>query len=169
MAVETQYFKNTATQPNTDGVTRFDALPVQGTGTTQVSNNVNDTVYLECMSFERQIIGTLDSTTINASIDVNAFNGTLDGRFRVQAVNGGTVSSSSTYSTVFTTTGIHTATFTLSPTLSSGWTVRLSVEIRRTGGHGNVSITMNVNDADSYFDIDYTPAVATARRRIFIF
>lgn len=165
MAVERQYLRNTATEPNTDGTLRFDASTTQGTNATLASTSINDTAYQECISFERQIIGTLDSTSIAVSIDIASFTGTLDGRFRVQNVSSGLVTDSSAYSAVFTTTGIKTATLTLSPALIAGNTVRVSVEIRRTGGHGNVGITLNVNDADGYFDVDYTPSVVT--RRIF--
>lgn len=169
MATTRHYFRNTATEAlntGSGGNNYFDTNVVQGTPTTQGSQNINDTAYLFAIGF-RQEIGavTVNSTNWTVSVDINSFIGTADIRFRIRSYDSsGTAKTSSAYSSSYGSAGIASETLTFNPTMVAGDYIGVEIEVRRTGGHGNVSVVLNVNDADAYFEGDYDVPSATRPR-----
>lgn len=162
MAVTRYYAENAATLPDSDGTTHFDAnttAPISGSIT---SANINSTAFTECLTFGlRPGAATVDSTNVPVQVDIQSISGTVEIRFRMKV---GTTSYA--VGSTYTTTGIKSETLTvtgLGSLTATDW-VRLSVEIRRTGGHGNVSCQIWAY-GPSYFDLDTT---ASSRRRVMV-
>lgn len=159
----TKYF---AKSVNTDvtcdvGATSRDLDKTQGTpGTQNSSGTQSDGVFEEILVFDMDVSADGPSTgSHDVSIDVASASpaAEFDYRFRIQAIDdtGCVISANSSYSSVFTGTGIKTATLSLT------WSgvderLRLSIEGERLSGHGNKSLTMNINDPDSFVDAPWT-------------
>lgn len=168
MAVVKYFLRNTQTNLGTGG-SGYDLLTVQGTPTTLGTGNLNSTDYTEMLFWQVTVNATPITTTFPTSINVNSISGTLGYRWRIQRVDSSNnVLASSAYSNIFSTTGINTATLTLSQTWQTGDRFRLSFEIARTGGHGNVSLNLNINDANSFVDIDKGEEVVVQRGNFFL-
>jgi hypothetical protein len=156
MAVVKYFLRNTQTNAGTGGI-GYDLLTTQGTPTTLGTGNLNSTDYTEMLFWQVTVNATPTATTFPTSINVGALTGTLGYRWRIQRVDSSNnVLASSAYSNIFSTTGINTETLTLSQTWQTGDRFRLSFEIARTGGHGNVSLDLNINNTNSFVDIDKT-------------
>lgn len=154
MAIVKYFLRDTQTNLGTGGI-GYDLSTTQGTPATLNTNNLNDTAYTEMLFFQQRVDHSITSISFPTSVSVNSISGTLGYRWRLQRVNNAnTVLASSAYSSIFTTTGTNTATLTLNQTWASGDRLRLSFEIARTGGHGNVSLLLNVNNINSFVDVD---------------
>lgn len=156
MSVERRYLTNNATNPGTDGTTYFDAdTTIDNASLT--SGSVNSTSFTECFGFIfRPGLSTLDSTNVPITVNILGFSGTVEARFRM-GIGANRYAVGATY----TTTGQKTETLTMTGVTSipAATNVGLYVEIRRSGGHGNVTISLLLNSGISYFDIDYTPTI----------
>lgn len=157
------YPSNTQTSAGTADIV-YDLLgPNVELGTpTTLLNQTNLDTFTDALSFNANILqdygGYPKSSEFYMSIDVSALSGTLEYRFRMERLSSGSTSLNQTeYSPLYTTTGIKTHTFT-GVTAANGWLwedtdiIHLTTELRRSAGHGNVSITINVNDLDSFVE-----------------
>ena len=158
----TKYFaKDTNADTTCDADTPFDMSKTQGSATTVASRDHANSAFEESLTFDIDVSGDNPATgNVDVSLDVAVVDASVEYRFRVQAVDdsGCGVSASTGYSAAFTTNGIKT----LSPE-SLTWAagddrLRLSIETRKLAGHGNLGITVNVNDADSFVNTSFTPA-----------
>jgi len=152
MSVLRYYLKDTQTNTGTGGII-YDLSTDVGSTTTLSSINLNSTTFTEVIAWQQTVNNFINGTSFPFSININAISGTIEGRFRLERVNSsGVVQASSAYSTIYTTIGIKTGSFTLSTTWNYGDIIRVSSEIRRAGGHGNVSIALTVNNSTCYVD-----------------
>ena len=137
------------------------------TGTTYVASTSNGTATLvRRWGFDMGAV-QLNSTSVPISIDVTAISGTASFYFDIARYNStGILQTAGSASPTYTTTGIKTATLTLSTTFAAGdrFTLRMYVW-RNTGTMGTVTVTINVEDLDTYAEPDYG---ASASRRVFI-
>lgn len=152
MAATTHYL-DTALNARSD----YD-MPTSAPGsTTLTSSNVNNTSFETCLQGSFLIgAATIDSTTVPCTIDVNSHSGSLELRwqlFQPDPVFGDKATSgwSSTYSFI----GVLSESLTFNPSLVAGDYYGLRVQIRRTAGHGNVAVTLNI--PGTLITPDYTP------------
>ena len=152
----TRYFlKDTNAQTTCDASDNpLDLSQTQGTGATTVGS-VNNTSFVEEFVWDIDVSGDSPVTgTFDVSVSVNAIDADTEGRFRVQVIDdtGCAISQNSAYSSLFTTTGVKTFT-TASLTWGAGdERLRVSLEYRRSAGHGGKAMTIDVNHADSWID-----------------
>jgi len=169
MAIVKYFLRNTQTNVGTGGI-GYDLSTTQGTSTTLNTGNLNSTDFTEMLFWQVTVGDTPTATTFPTSLSISALTGTLGYRWRIQRVDSSnTVLASSAYSTTRTTTGTQTETLTLSETWAAGDRFRLSFEIARTGGHGNVALNLNVNDANSFVDVDKTADLVDTSRFLLMF
>jgi hypothetical protein len=170
MAIVKYFLRNTQTNAGTGGI-GYDLSTTQGTSTTLTTATIASDVFAERFFWQVTVNGTPTATTFPTSLSISALNGSVIYRWRVQRVDSGNnIIASSAYSATGTTTGTQTATLTLSQTWASGDRFRLSFEIARvTGAHGNVSVTLNVNNANSFVDIDKTVDLVDTSRFLLMF
>jgi len=156
MAATTQYLRNTQTGGGTGGAV-YDLSTTQGTGET-LSASVSSNTFAEVLRFQITIGADLPATNIPFSISINAISASSEVRWRVQELNSSnTVIASSAYATVETTTGTKTGTISFSNSWADGDRLAISVEYRRTSGSGSRTLTLNVNNANSYIQPDLVP------------
>lgn len=153
------YLRDTQTNPGTGGDT-YDLSEEQGSPVATVNATINDTAYVEGARWQDTVDDRVTDTSFPISVNVDSIAGTLDYHFRLQRVDSAdNVIASSDYSTAFVDAGIKTFTIAFDAgTWATGDRLRLTVELRRTGGHGNVDINVSVQDADSYVDGELTEA-----------
>jgi len=163
MSVVRHFLRNTQTNAGTGG-TVYDLSTDQGSiPSSLVNNSLSTTTLAEIFSWQITVDDKVDSTSFPTSIVV-VTGTTAQYRWRIQRVNSSNaVQASSAYSSTFTTFGTQTATLTLSTTWAVGDRLRFSFEAARTGTHGVGSISVSVNNADSYVDI----SLDVGKRRIF--
>ena len=146
------YLKNTQTNTGTGGII-YDLSTDVGSTTTLSSSNLNSTTFTEVIAWQQTVNNFINGTSFPFSINIVSTGGILENRYRLQRVNSsGVVQASSVYSSTYSTPGIYTGSFTLSTTWDYGDILRVSGELRRAGGHGNVSVTLTVNDSTCYVD-----------------
>ncbi len=157
------YLKDTNGQTTCDigDGSDHDLSKTQGSATTATSINVNDTAFVRCMVFDLDVSADSPATgshTVN--VNINSFSGTVEARWRLVAVDDAGCSNVNTsgYSATYSSTGAKSDSLSLTWGASAE-RLRLEVEIRRSGGHGNVSITLDVNHANSYVDAPWAPSV----------
>ena len=126
-----------------------------GTADTVLTGSLNDTAFTELLTFDYVLSRPILVNSFPASLSVSAVTGTVESRYRIQRVVAATVTDSTGYSTVQTGTGITTETlsFAVAPTWAATDSVRLSFEIRRSAGHGNVDATVDVESLDSFVEV----------------
>jgi hypothetical protein len=125
----------------------------QGTGPNTITTSTNSTTtYAQVARFEVEVGSSIGSASIPYSINVTAVSSAqLLYQWRVQRANSsGVVQASSAYSTADNTTGVKTGTLTLDTSWSAGDKLVLSVEVRRNGGSGDRTITLQTESASSY-------------------
>lgn len=155
MVAVRHYLRDTATNEGTGGIV-FDLSLTQGTPATTTAQTNLDT-FVEQAAWQRTVGADVDGTSYPWSLDVPSISGVLEFRMRIQRVNSSNVvQASSSYSSLFTTAGTKTGTFTLTDGFVAGDRIRFVLESRRTSGHGNVSANISVNDADCYVDVPIT-------------
>jgi len=169
MAVVKYFLRNTQTNPGTGG-TGYDLSTTQGTPTTLTTPNINSDTFTERLFWQVTVNATPTATTFPTSLSISALNGSARYRWRVQRVDSSnTVLASSNYSAIETTTGTKTATLTLSQTWASGDRFRISIEVARViGTHTNVSVVLNVNNTNSFVEIDKTEDVIVDTSRFLL-
>ncbi len=160
----TKYFlkdTNAETTCDVSGATNQDISTTQGTGTTVDSPSFSTETYFDALAFDIDVSGDNPANgNHDISIDVNAATD-IDYRFRVEQINDAgpcSVSNFTDWSTDPTTgTGIKTLSAT-SLTWGTGDRLRLIIQAKRQSGtHGNKTLTINVNDADSYINAPWDP------------
>lgn len=145
MAVFDAYFRNTQTNAGTGGII-YDLSSTFTISTTLNTGNLNSETFTEMLAWQRTVNSTINDTTFAHNVVVEGLSGTLEWRFRIQRVNSSNVvQASSAYSATYSTATTATDTLTLSTTWSSGDRIRVSFEIRRSAGHGNVACDTRVN------------------------
>lgn len=164
MPVTYRYPSNTQTGPGTGG-TIYDMASGFTISFPQNTGSTSSTSFVEMISWQVPMSASATTGSHPYSISINAVNANALVRFRLQRVNSSNaVQESSSYTASFNTTGIKTGTFTLSGTWNTGDRLRLSCELMRASGHGNVNATLDVNSINTVIDFDYTAVT----RRIFV-
>lgn len=146
--------------------TRYALSTAQGAGTTLVTGSESGSSFVEKLRWEYEVgAAGLSSTSVPTSIDVSAVSAaTLEYRWAVVKVDStGAITASSAYSAAYSTTGIKAETLTLSTTWAAGDKIGISLELRKVSGGGSRSVTLNINDADSYADVSFGITPVTAR------
>lgn len=169
MALTKLYAQNTS---QASPYTNYGLATTTGTSTGVVLSTTAS-LYVELRSWYYLIpVGkeVVASSNINVSVDVSGISGSISCRFRVRLYRHNGISyqavTESAYSTAFSTTGIKTLTATLSSAAIADDYIGLALEGYRTSGHGSVSTTIQVLDADTFIEPDITDAGGA--RRIFI-
>lgn len=158
MAVTRLYLRNTQAGGGTGGIV-YDLSATQGTGATLVSSAISSTSFTEVFRWQYTLGSDVPDTVIPTSVDVAAVSAsTLEYRWKVERLDGSNNEiASSSYSTAYNTTGIKTENLSLSTAWATGDRVAISLELRRVSGGGSRTVTINVNDADSFIDPDLVP------------
>lgn len=155
LRVGKNFLRNTLTEPGTGGDVR-DLSETQGVNA-NINKQTDSTTFIEAFRFQRTPSETIVSDTFPCSLEVGDIGTLISGeaRWRIQRINSaGAVQASTPYSAVFSTNGIKTATLTFATaqTWAANDRLAFSVELRRTGVTGSVSMELRVNDADSWVD-----------------
>ncbi len=155
MSVVRLYLRSSQTEPSTGGDS-YDMLPDQGSGNGGTQFSFNSTSFVEAGRFIRQLSAAPEATTFPVAVNVTAIEGTIEYRFRVErSTSAGAFVEAGSYSALHSTTGAKSETLSFTP---SGWNAGdllvLTMEGRRSGGHGTVRFTVAVQDAASYVDAD---------------
>lgn len=145
-----------------NGISDYDMPTAPPSPTSLVSSNVNNTAFQTCLeaNFLMPAGATIDSSSVPCVVDVASISGTIEMRWRLVVRDIFGVLESSSYSSVYTTTGSHSQTLTFNPTLAPTNYYGIEVEIRRTAGHGNVSVSLNI--PQTVIDPDYSLPVGPA-------
>lgn len=145
------FLNDTFAESCADGTDGFDMTSVQGTGTPTTAVSVNSTTFTEDGTFD-ETVGTGGQTgDYDISVDISLIDVDTEARWRLQRLNSScVVQESSGYSTIYNSFGIKTDTISFSPTWAAGDVLRLSLEVRRSLGHGSKSYDIRQNDADSF-------------------
>ena len=145
----TYYLRDTSVGGCADGSKGFDLSTDQGTPAGTVQATAGAASYSVILTFD-VVVGAAGPTgTISVSVDINALSNIAGVRWNLQRVNSiCEVQESSGYSAEYTTTGVKTDDISFSPTWATGDQLRLSVEGKKSGAAG--SVTLNVQDADSW-------------------
>jgi len=153
MSIVRYYLNSTQTNAGTGGDV-YDLDETIGTSGT-LSNNEGSTAFTFNLGWQQTVDDTVGSADVDISVNVASISGTAEYRFRVARVDSSNVvQAASAYGSTYSTTGTKTETLTLSTTFTTGDRLRLEMEIRRAGGHGNVSVTVNTGNTNSYVDAD---------------
>lgn len=159
MAVTRYYLRNTQTNGGTGG-TVYDLLTAQGTGATLQSAAISGTSFTEVFRWQVGVPANVaPDTVIPVSVNISAVSAsTLEVRWRIQRIDSSNVvQDSSGYSAAYNTTGTKTDNLSLSTTWNSGDRMALSMELRRVSGGGSRTVTISVNNANSFIDPDLVP------------
>lgn len=138
-----------------------DLSKTQGGSGTKVSLQTQSSTFVELLVFDSDVSGDSPATgNHDISIDVSAASAAaeFEYKFRAQAIDdaGCSVSANTAYSSIFTGTGIKTL-IAASLTFAAGdERLRISVEGRKIGSHGNKSLTVNTGDVDSFILAPWT-------------
>ncbi len=142
-----------------NGLTIYELSDVQGSPTADVELRINNTAFVSTTAFARSG-ENITGTSFPVSVNVPVVDGALEVRFRIERADGalGDVLDSSDWSNVITTSGVSTQTLSLSTTWGAGDFLRITFQIRRSGGHGNVTADISTQDADSHVDAEFAAA-----------
>lgn len=166
MAATTYYLRNTQTGGGTGG-TVYDLSGTQGTNAT-LSASVSSNTFAEVLRFQITLGSALPQTDIPFSVSINAISANSEVRWRIQELNSSnTVVASSAYATAQTTTGTKTGTISFSNTWAANDRLAISVEYRRTGGTGSRTLTLNINNANTYIQPDLVIPTQTLTPALF--
>jgi hypothetical protein len=168
----TKYYpQNTNTDTNCDEIgdatNDHDMSKTVGTSTTHTVDTTGMTSFTLIKTYQLDVSGDspiFGSQTYNLSISINAISRT-DVRFNISSVDrtgclpGGT----SSYSATFTTATTHTFSLTLS-FATGDEDLELRVEAQQNSTHGGRSITLDVQDANTWVEAPWPVASATVLR-----
>jgi len=168
MSIVRFYANNTQTNPGTGGDI-YDLDETIGTPG-NLSNNNSSTSFALNLAWQQTVDTTVSDSSFDISVNVSSIGGTAEYRFRIARVDSSNVvQAASSYGSTYSTTGVKTETLTLSTTWNSGDRLRLEMETRRSGGHGNVSVGISVGNTSTYVDADITPPAAYDGRFFLMF
>ena len=149
------FLRDPNVEPCTGAANNFDLNKTQSSPPTTQACNRNDPAFGECGRFKVDVTDTWADGTHSVSIDISSVAGTLEWRYRLERLDGSCVSQAqSGWSAVYTDAGIKTDNLTLNG--GSGTRLILVIESRRTGSHGNVTVSIETQDADSFVDTPFT-------------
>jgi len=138
------------------GVTNLDLNLTQGTPTTQISDTTAGETFESILTFMYELLDP-DAHAVtgdhDCSIDVTVASpaAEFEYRFLIATRNGACAASGTTRTgSAFTGTGIKTETIVNKDIVAGARHLRFVIQGRRPTGHGNKSLTMNVNDSDSF-------------------
>ena len=161
MAID-YYLRNTNTDATCDAgasVADYDLNKTQGSGpNTVASGPLTNTSYVEIFTWDIDVSGDSPATgSHTVKVNISAISkGNV--RWRIQEVSSGcSVLNSSSYSTVYTSTGAKSDSLSL--TWSTGDRLRLSMEFQFTG-KGSGSVSISTEDASSVDQSPWSAGVA---------
>jgi hypothetical protein len=166
LALSRNFLRTTQDEPGAGGIVR-DLSETQGTPTTLNSGSTSSGGFTKMLEWVRTVGATVGSATISTQLQVTDVSAaTLSYKWQVHRYNSaGVLQADSDFSGEHNTTGIKVATLTLSTTWSAGDWLGFSLWLRKAGGGGSRSITVAVNDADSWAEFEVaevSPAIVTA-------
>jgi hypothetical protein len=146
MAVTRFYLRNSRTNPGTGGAV-YDIAENAGPSTTLVSAAVSGTGFVEVFRWQTTLGTDLPDVDIPYSVGISAVSqSTIEVRWRIQRLNSSnTVLESSGYSGLHNSAGNKTGTLSFAAAWAAGDRAALSLEIRRTGGGGSRTVTIEVD------------------------
>jgi hypothetical protein len=153
--VSRNHLRDTQDEPDATGIVR-DLSETQGTPSTITSNNVSSGSFTEIFRWHRVVGTDVGSSVIDTQIQVTAVShATLAYKWLVQRYDSsGVLQASSAESGEQNTTGIKVQSFILSTTWAAGDRLALSILLRKSSGGGNRTITVAVNDPDSWAEFE---------------
>jgi hypothetical protein len=166
LALSRNFLRTTQDEPGAGGIVR-DLSETQGTPTTLGSGSTSSGGFTKMLEWVRTVGATVGSATISTQLQVTDVSAaTLSYKWQVHRYNSaGVLQADSDFSGEHNTTGIKVATLTLGTTWSAGDWLGYSLWLRKAGGGGSRSITVAVNDADSWAEFEVaevSPAIVTA-------
>lgn len=156
--MSTKYFlRDTQTEPGTTGTpsslgSTVDLSLTQGTAATLGSGGTTSDTYVVAKIFTVTPTFVVHTTSFSVSIDMASVSSSnLLWVFRLRRVNSsGGVEEDGANSSEYNTSGVKTATMSLSGTWNSGDRLQILFALRRNGGVGSRSFTLNVQSASGY-------------------
>jgi hypothetical protein len=171
LALSRNFLRDTQNEPGATGIIR-DLSETQGTPTTIGSGSVSSGSFVKVLEFWRVVDATVDaSVAIDTSISMAAVSAaTLRYQWIVHRYNSSDVlQESSTASSEHNTTGVKTQTMVLAGPFVAGDKLAVSLWLKKAGGGGSRSFTLDINSADSWVEfsvaevppLEITPAAVT--------
>lgn len=161
MASIKYYLRNTQSGGGAGGSV-YDLSDTQGSNAT-LSATIASNTFAEVLRFQFTLGSDLPEPGVPWSVSINAISANSEARWRIQRLNSSnTVQESSSYSSAENTTGTKTGSITFNASWASGDRVAISVEYRRTSGGGNRTLTLNVNNANSFIEPNLVAAAVSA-------
>jgi hypothetical protein len=155
------FLRNVATEPGT-GDPVWDLSETQGTAATLGTGNTSSGGYTEMLRWQRTVGDTVGAATISTQVSIDSISSQAACRWRVVRLDSsGVEQATSGYSGEHSTAGIKVSTLVLSTTWVAGDRLALAFELRKAGGGGNRSATIDVNDANSFADFELAVATPT--------
>ena len=141
---------------DSNDLTVYELSENQGSPVSTVELRSNSGDFVSTTGFA-EIGENISGTSFPVSVNIPVIDGNLEVRFRIERVDAplGNVLDSSAWSGLITTSGIYTETLSFSTAWSTGDYLRVTFQIRRAGGHGNVAADISVQDADSFVDVEF--------------
>jgi hypothetical protein len=155
LVLSRNFLRTTQDEPGAGGTVR-DLSETQGTPTTLGSGTTSSGGYTKMLEWVRTVGATVGSATIPTQLQVTAVSAaTLAYKWQVHRYDSaGVLQADSDFSGEHNTTGIKVATLTLDTTWSAGDRLGYSLWLRKASGGGSRSITVAVNDADSWAEFE---------------
>jgi hypothetical protein len=167
LALSRNYLRSTQDEPGAGGIIR-DLSETQGTPTTIGSGAISSGSFVKVLEFWRVVGATVDaSVAIDTSISMSAVSAsTLQYQWRVHRYNSADVEQeASTPSSAHNTVGVKTQTMALAGPFVAGDKLALSLWLRKAGGGGSRSFTLDINNPNSWVEFsvaEVLPAIVTA-------
>lgn len=154
--ISRSHLRDTQTESGTGG-TVYDLSETQGTPATLASASVNSGSFTEVFRWQRTVGNEVGSSTISTRLDVAVISASAEYQWRVIRLNSaGVEQATSDYSSGQSTTGVKIQSFILDTTWAVGDILALALELRKSSGGGNRTITVDVNAADSWTEHEVT-------------
>ena len=164
------YFRDTQTEPGT-GIEVpwngevipevYDLSPDQGSPESLVELRTNEEFFVPRVAFVMQVGDAVNSVDFPTSVNMPLFDGTIELRWRIERVasDGESILGASDWSPLVTSSSTSTHTFTgFAPSWQTGDLLRVLFQIRRAGGHGNVTADVSTQHADSFVEAELAAA-----------
>jgi hypothetical protein len=155
LTLSRNFLRTTQTEPGATGNVR-DLSETQGTPTTLGSGSTSSGSSTKMLEWVRTVGATVGSATISTQLQIAAVSAaTLAYKWQVHRYNSaGVLQASSDFSAEHNTTGIKVATLTLDTVWQPDDWLGYSLWLRKAGGGGSRSVTVAVNDADSWAEFE---------------
>jgi hypothetical protein len=154
LALSRNYLRSTQDEPGAGGIIR-DLSETPGTPTTVGSGAISSGGFTKVLEFWRVVGATVDaSVAIDTSISMSAVSAsTLQYQWIVHRYNSADVlQESSTASSAHNTVGVKTQTMALAGPFVAGDKLALSLWLRKAGGGGSRTFTLDINNANSWVE-----------------